>query len=94
METHTHKDDSGNANRRGPGKTIGRGVFAGFLLVAAYFLITEHRAHLFGALPFLLLAACPLMHLFHHHGHGGGHHHDDGSAAADKKPDTASHQDH
>jgi hypothetical protein len=31
----------------------------------------------FGALPFLLLAACPLMHLFMHHGHGGqgGHSH-------------------
>jgi hypothetical protein len=39
--------------------------------VAGYFLLTEHRAHLFGALPFLLLLACPLMHLFMHHGHGG-----------------------
>ena len=44
--------------------------------VAAYFLLSEHRAHFFGALPFLLLLACPLMHLFMHHGHGGqaGHH--------------------
>ena len=38
---------------------------------AAYFLLTEHRAHFFGALPFLLLLACPLMHVFMHHGHGG-----------------------
>ena len=38
--------------------------------VAGYFLLTEHRAHFFGALPFLLLLACPLMHLFMHHGHG------------------------
>ena len=48
--------------------------------VAAYFLLAEHRAHFFGALPFLLLLACPLMHIFMHHGHGGhggghaGHH--------------------
>ena len=47
--------------------------------VAAYFLLTEHRAHFLGALPFLLLLACPLMHLFMHGGHGGhgshGHQH-------------------
>ncbi len=39
--------------------------------VAVYFLLTEHRAHFFGALPFLLLLACPLMHMFMHGGHGG-----------------------
>ena len=39
--------------------------------IALYFLLTEHRAHLFFALPFMLLLACPLMHLFMHHGHGG-----------------------
>ena len=39
--------------------------------VAAYFLLTEHRAHFFAALPFLLLLACPLMHVFMHGGHGG-----------------------
>lgn len=44
--------------------------------VAAYYLLTEHMAHVVGALPFLLLLACPLMHVFMHHGHGGhGHHH-------------------
>ena len=39
--------------------------------VAAYFLLTEHLAHVVGALPFLLLLACPLMHIFMHGGHGG-----------------------
>ena len=42
--------------------------------IAAYFLVTEHRAHLLGALPFLLLLACPLMHLFMHRGHGHAAH--------------------
>lgn len=52
-----------------------------FLLVAGFFLVTEHKAHLLGlyaeheahilgALPYLLLLLCPLMHLFMH---GGGH---------------------
>ena len=58
-----------------------------FGAVAAYFLLSEHRAHLFGALPFLLLMACPLMHMFMHGGHGGhggGHgHHSDGKRGAD-----------
>ena len=50
-------------------------VFAGFLVIGAFLLITEHRAHALGWLPFILLAACPLMHLFMHKGHGG--HEDD-----------------
>jgi hypothetical protein len=48
-------------------------VLLGFLAIAAFFLFTEHRAHLLGVLPLLLLAACPLLHLFLHGGHGGGH---------------------
>lgn len=40
------------------------------LAVGAFYLLTEHRAHLFGVLPYLLLLACPLMHLFMHRGHG------------------------
>ncbi len=47
-----------------------------FLAIAAFFLWTEHRAHLLGVLPYLLVLACPLMHLFHHR-HGHGHHHRD-----------------
>lgn len=46
-------------------------AFLGFAAIAAFFLITEHAAHTFGALPFVLLALCPLLHLFMHHGHGG-----------------------
>ena len=49
-------------------------ALAGFLAVAAFFLCTEHRAHLLGVLPYLLVLACPLMHLFHHRGHGHGPH--------------------
>jgi Protein of unknown function (DUF2933) len=48
-------------------------VLIGFLAVAAYFLFSEHRAHFIYYLPFVLLAACPLMHLFHGHGGHGRH---------------------
>ena len=44
--------------------------------VAAYFLLTEHLAHVAQYWPFAFLLACPLMHLFMHHGHGHGHGHD------------------
>ena len=60
----TDESDKRHASR-------GRWVFYGFLAIAGFFLFTEHRAHLLGALPFLLLLACPLMHLFMHRGHGG-----------------------
>lgn len=43
----------------------------GFLIIAGFFLLTEHTAHVFGILPFLFLLACPLMHIFTHGGHGG-----------------------
>lgn len=46
-------------------------VLTAFIAIALFFLLTEHRAHLFGVLPYLLLFACPLMHLFHGHGHHG-----------------------
>ena len=44
-----------------------------FLAIAAFFLVTEHRAHALSALPFVLLLLCPLLHLFLHGRHGSGH---------------------
>jgi hypothetical protein len=59
-----------------------------FLAIAAFFLWEEHRAHLLGALPYVLLLACPLIHLFMHRGHGGheGHeaHADPGRRTGDE----------
>ena len=57
-------------------RTKGGVVLCGFLIVAGFYLLTEHTAHVLGVLPFLLLAACPLMHMFMHHGHQGHHGHD------------------
>ena len=77
----THSDNHGDGGK------VGRWVFWGYALVAAYFLYTEHRAHLFAVLPYLLLAACPLMHLFHHHG-GHGHRHADAADEQGRGPET------
>lgn len=55
----------------GAGRTS-RWVFLGFVLIAGYFLIAEHRAHVVQYLPLALLLACPLLHLIHGHGDHGG----------------------
>jgi len=53
-------------------------VLLGFLVVAGVLLFTEHRAHVLGALIWLPLLLCPLMHMFMHgrHGHGSHGQHD------------------
>ncbi len=68
-----------------------RWALIAFLGVAGFFLVAEHKAHVLGALPYLLLLACPLLHVFMHRGHGGhgGHSpsagHDHGNKAGDKR---------
>jgi hypothetical protein len=66
----------------GSRSSIGLVVLGG---IALYFLLTEHRAHFFVALPFLLLLACPMVHFFMHgkHGEHGGRH--------DHQPDNEQH---
>lgn len=59
-------------------------ILAIFMAIAAFYLFTEHLAHLLGALPFLLLLACPLMHLFMHHGHGTHGSHDKNKERSEK----------
>lgn len=36
----------------------------------ALLLLTKHRQHVLDFLPFVILLACPLLHLFVHRGHG------------------------
>lgn len=55
-------------------------TLGGFLAVGLWLIWEEHQVHLLGALPWLLLALCPLMHLFMHRGHGG----DDGEQGGER----------
>ncbi len=49
---------------------------ASFAIVAAFYLLREHWGHALGTLPYLLLLACPLLHMFHGHG-AHSHNHTD-----------------
>lgn len=51
-----------------------RVAFIVFVVIAGYFLWTEHRAHIAPYLTWILLGACLLMHVFMHGGHGHGEH--------------------
>jgi len=42
----------------------------GALAILALLVYSGHSAHLLGYAPFLLILACPLMHVFMHGGHG------------------------
>ena len=68
---------------RGAGRPHVKLVFLGFALIGAVLLLAGPRAHVLPWLPWLLLAACPMMHhLFMHHRHGG-HDHRGGAGRAD-----------
>jgi hypothetical protein len=58
--------------------------------IALYFLWDEHEAHIRGALPYLLLLACPLLHLFGH----GSHSHASGSGKAEHEDCAEHHKAH
>jgi hypothetical protein len=60
-------------------QTRGGVALVGFVAIAGFFLLTEHTAHVFGVLPYVLILACPLLHFFMH----SRHHKGGGSAGAD-----------
>lgn len=69
---HKHASPSAGAT-----KSRANIALIAFLLIAAFFLLTEHWAHVSGWFqywPYLLLLACPVMHLFMHRGHGHSGH--------------------
>lgn len=70
MTCHDHSDPGGL--QRGGSRSFRIGlVLLGFLVIAGALLFTEHRAHVLGALIYLPLLLCPLMHFFMHGKHGG-----------------------
>jgi hypothetical protein len=53
-------------------------VFVFFAVIGGLFLLAEYGALVLRWLPWLFLAACPLMHIFMHHGHGRRQHDGEG----------------
>jgi hypothetical protein len=73
MNTSSHEQPSSpvDPSKRGPSLRVAL-VMA--LLIGSFYLLREHWGHVLGLWPYLLLLACPLMHLMHGqggHGHGG-----------------------
>lgn len=54
-------------------------TFCVLLAIAAFLLFAEHRAHVLGISLFVLLVACPLLHIFMHGGQGKHDGHASGS---------------
>lgn len=74
-------DHASMAQRQAP-QTATRWPLYVFLVILAIYLLTQHREHLLGWLPYLIFLACPLMHFFHRGAHGG---HTDTSAVAEAR---------
>lgn len=73
MSLHDHSDNRDQP--QGSLLTLRAGlVQLGFLVITGALLFTEHRAHVLGALIYLPLVLCLLMHMFMHGGHGGHSH--------------------
>ena len=51
-------------------RRLGGMALATAALIAGFYLLREHWGHALGYWPYLLLLACPLMHLMHRHGQG------------------------
>jgi hypothetical protein len=87
MEHEHDHDESGN----GQSWLLSRTGVATIVAVSVLgFLVYEgHGAHLLSASIYLLILACPLMHIFMHGGHGGhsSHHHSSGDDAP-RKPEA------
>ncbi|NIN36516.1 MAG: DUF2933 domain-containing protein [Gammaproteobacteria bacterium] len=66
-----HMDDQKIRNSQNKKTNFVMWIFLAFIV---YFLITEHWAHIVPYLPWLILLACPLLHIFMHGGHGHGSH--------------------
>jgi len=76
-ETHTQHTRTRNGLQ-----LSSRLILFAFLAIGGFFLITEHTAHLFGVVPYLLVLLCPLLHLLHggHGGHDSQHRQEKGDA--------------
>lgn len=72
MDEAEHRDASAPRIRGGPHRPWGTAL-AMTAAIVAFYLVREHWNHLAGLWLYLLLLACPLMHLLHGHGGHGRH---------------------
>lgn len=65
MNQHVHQDSPGQKQRSPWVVVLGM-----LTVIVLFFALREHWGHVAGMWVYLLLLACPLMHLFGHGGHG------------------------
>lgn len=70
MQHSHHQQNNSDSNESWLSSRTGIATLVA-VLVLGFLLYTGHGAHLLGWSPFLLILACPLMHIFMHGGHGG-----------------------
>jgi len=71
----TDHHDHGDERRPGPNwSSVNQWLLWLGLAAAVAWLFFRHNEHLLQLLPFLIILACPLMHVFGHGGHGHGGH--------------------
>ena len=72
MSTNDHEHNPAPGPNTGLGRPlkVALGMMA---VIGGFYLLREHWSHVGGNWIYLLLLACPLMHLFHRHGGHGGH---------------------
>ena len=74
MHMQHHDTTDGMSTRQTPRTLAWKGAAIMVAVIVVFYVLREHWGHVLGFLPYLLLLACPLMHLFMHHGHGHGQH--------------------
>ena len=67
MDVQTEPD---TRTQRKPFRTPWMLGFGLFLAIALFFLWEEHKAHILGAVPYVLLLVCLILHPLMHRGHG------------------------
>lgn len=72
MSTTHHDHPPATRTSSGMGRPLKTALLM-VALVGGFYLLREHWNHVAGNWIYLLLLACPLMHLFHRHGGHGGH---------------------
>ena len=87
MNEFAHESPATNSDRS-PTRRPWHIAAAMLALIAGFYLLREHWGHVGGYWPYLLLLACPLLHLMHGHGgHGQDRHR---KAHADDRPPATS----
>lgn len=75
MENHDHHPQHAPLNNPSRRYSAWTGAAIMVVVMVAFYVLREHWGHVLGYAPYLILLACPLMHIFMHGGHGHGHAH-------------------